>query len=191
MGTLSGGGGGWPPDELPELPPEWGAIVIPDDASELAREASRVRRELRWQARQLRWRRRLHLPQANPGPGAEDVPALGVPLLVILIATIATLTSLFVISWPTSPQRPDLDPTAVVTPSVGAPANSPGDPQAPSAGPGAPAPTTAGTPHALGAATRRSFGPGHVMFAGHVSFAGHVMFAGPGGAVTEPRGAST
>ncbi|MGC9668163.1 hypothetical protein ACNTMW_16610 [Planosporangium sp. 12N6] len=144
MGTLSGGNsGGWPPDELPELPPEWGPVVIPDDASELAREAAQVRRELRWRARERRWRRRLRLPPADPRPGDEDVPALGVPLLVILIATIATLTSLFVISWPSRPQRPDLQPTAVSTPSSPAPAPVSTDQRAPGTDD-----TT--TPHAFG-----------------------------------------
>jgi hypothetical protein len=167
MGTLSGGnGGGWPPDELPELPPEWGTIVIPDDASELAREATRVRRELRWQARERYWRRRLHLPRRNRRPGEEDLPALGVPLLVILIATIATLTSLFVISWPTRPQRPNLEPTAVATPSVGSPTTGPAQPPVPSAGPGVPGPTTAVAPHALGAVTSRPPGPAHLLFVG-------------------------
>jgi hypothetical protein len=153
MGTLSGGnGGGWPSDELPELPPEWGTIVIPDDASELTREATRVRRELRWRARELRWRRRLHLPQGNPRPHDEDIPALGVPLLVILIATIATLTSLFVIAWPTRSQRPELRPTAVTTPTVDRSAANPGNPPGPSSGPGPPVPSAAVTPRALGAA---------------------------------------
>jgi hypothetical protein len=186
MGTLSGGnGGGWPPDELPELPSEWGAIVIPDDASELAREATRVRRELRWQAFELRWRRRLHLPRANPGPGEEeDMPALGVPLLVILIATIATLTSLFVISWPTRPQQSDLQPTAVVTPSVGIPASGSGDPRAPSAGPDVPGPTAAVMPRALGTVTSRSLGPVHSV--GPV----HLVFVGPAGTTAQAPGTS-
>ncbi len=115
MGTQSGGnGGGWPPDGLPDLPPEWGTIVIPDDASELAQEAGRVRRELRREARQRRWRRRLHLRPARPKPTDEDEPTLGIPLMVISIAVIATLTSLFAIAWPTRPQRPDLQPTTAV-----------------------------------------------------------------------------
>lgn len=154
MGTLRGGnGGGWSPDELPDLPPEWGPVVIPDDPSELAREASKVRRQLRWQARRMRWRRRLHLP--GPRPGTEDGAALGVPLLVVLIATIATLTSLFIISWPTSPARPDLRPSAVATPSVGPPGNSTGQPSAAATAPAAPEPAATGTPPALGP-TRRS-----------------------------------
>jgi hypothetical protein len=176
MGTLSGGnGGGWPSDELPDLPPEWGTIVIPDDASELAREGARVRRELRWQARALRWRRRLHLPRAEPRPGEDDVPALGVPVLVILIATIATLTSLFVISWPTRPQQPDLAPTAVTTPSVGTPTSGADDPGTPSV---APRPTTTITPHARGAGTPRPLGPARV------------TLVSPDGATSWARGAS-
>ncbi|GAA1803104.1 hypothetical protein HC028_04985 [Planosporangium flavigriseum] len=163
MGTQSGGnGGGWPPDELPDLPPEWGTIVIPDDASELAREAARVRRELRWEARERRWRRRLHLPHADPRPGEEDIPALGVPVLVILIATIATLTSLFVISWPINSQRPDLQPTAVITPSAGAPAGGGGEAGIPSAEPGGSPPTSTGTPHALATGATTPFDPAHV-----------------------------
>ncbi|GII25314.1 hypothetical protein [Planosporangium mesophilum] len=141
MGTLSGGnGGGWPPDELPDLPPEWGRIVIPDDASELAQEAAKVRRELRAEARARRLKRRLHLPRTDLRPGESDAPPLGVPLLVILIATIATLTSLFVISWPTPPQRPQLQPTAVSTPSADAPSGTaPANQSVPNGGAGTPA----------------------------------------------------
>jgi hypothetical protein len=153
MGTLSGGdGGGWPSDELPELPPEWGTIVIPDDASELAQEAARVRRELRRLARGQRWRRRLHLPPSKPRKDDEEANALGVPLLVISIAVIATLTSLFAIAWPTRQQRPDLRPTAVASTPVatsvptGTPAGRAATPDP--AGPATPA--RSGIPHALG-----------------------------------------
>lgn len=159
MGTLSGGnGGGWPSDELPDLPPEWGPIVIPDDASELDREAARVRRELRWEARTLRWRQRLHLRPATrrSGTDEQDASALGVPILVILIATIATLTSLFVISWPIRPPQPDLAPTSVTTPSVDAPGSAAGDAGTPSAAPGGPGPNATGTPHALGGGPPRA-----------------------------------
>jgi hypothetical protein len=154
MGTLSGGdGGGWPPDELPELPPEWGAIVIPDDASELAQEATRVRRELRRQARRQRWRRRLHLPPPKSRDDDEEATTLGVPLLVISIAVIATLTSLFAIAWPTRQQRPDLRPTAVASPPGGtsAPAGGadvPTNPSNPSK-PDVSAPTGADTPRGI------------------------------------------
>jgi hypothetical protein len=145
MGTLSGGnGGGWPPDELPDLPPEWGAIVIPDDASELAQEAARARRELRRQAREQRWRRRLHLPPAKPKRDSEQ--SLGVPLLVILIAMIATLTSLFVIAWPTPQPRLDPEPSAVATTPAGGPVTAHGIPAGGSPGASQPAlPTPPGS----------------------------------------------
>jgi hypothetical protein len=174
MGTLSGGnGGGWPPDELPELPPEWGTIVIPDDASELAQEATRVRRELRRQARQLRWRRRLHLPPPKPRNDDEEGTTLGVPLLVISIAVIATLTSLFAIAWPTRPQRPDLRPTAVTSApgTAGTAGTLPGGTATAPAGgagsqSGAPATPTPGgsdTPHALGVPDVRLVDPDGVL----------------------------
>ena len=47
MGSLRGdNGGGRAPDGggLPDLPPEWGTIIIPDDAGELSREAAAIRR---------------------------------------------------------------------------------------------------------------------------------------------------
>jgi hypothetical protein len=154
MGTQSGGdGGGWTPDELPELPPEWGTIVIPDDASELAQEATKVRRELRRQERQRRWRRRLHLPPPRPRTDDEEATTLGVPLLVISIAVIATLTSLFAIAWPTRQLRPDLRPTAVAsTPVAGTPgtATPTGTATATPTGAATTAPTGTDKPRALG-----------------------------------------
>lgn len=101
MGTLGeSNSGDRPPngDGLPGLPPEWGNIVIPDDPAELAEEAETVRRELRSTVRGLRWRRRLGLGTR------PDQPSLGPPLLIMAIAVIATLTSLFAVAWP-KPQR--------------------------------------------------------------------------------------
>jgi hypothetical protein len=164
MGTRSGGnGGGQPPDGLPDLPPEWGIVIIPDDPSELAQESARVRRELRQQTRQRRWRRRLHLPPPQPQPAAgdEEAPTLGVPLLVISIAVIATLVSLFAVAWPNTQPRPHLEPTAVATTPAGGPvtgpAAGPAPADTPSTGPAAgttTAPTTpdAGVPPAVGPA---------------------------------------
>ena len=44
MGSLRGGDGdGRPPPDnggLPDLPPEWGTVVVPDDLAELEREAA-------------------------------------------------------------------------------------------------------------------------------------------------------
>lgn len=102
MGTLRGGNGDEQPpgggasDGMPDLPPEWGQIVIPDDVSALDDEAARVRRELRRDARRSRLRRWLRLA----GSGNHDTPSLGVPLAIMAIAVVATLISLFAVAWP-------------------------------------------------------------------------------------------
>lgn len=104
MGSLRGedGDGRPPPDNggLPDLPPEWGTVVIPDDLTELDREAAVIRRERRRDARRSRWRKRLGL---TPGPSDPDgeTPPVGVPLLIMSIAIIAALTSLFAITLTT------------------------------------------------------------------------------------------
>lgn len=100
MGTRGDNGGERPPDGggLPNLPPEWGVVVIPDDVSELDHEAGKIRRELRREARQSRWRRRLGLPSARHDD--DESPALGLPLLIMSIAIIATLITLFAMAWP-------------------------------------------------------------------------------------------
>jgi hypothetical protein len=109
MGTLRGDNGGDRPSEgggLPGLPPEWGTIVIPDDAAELQHEATVVRKEMRRHARRNRWRKRFGLPARTLRPGEDDAPTLGLPLLIMSIAIIATLTSLFAIAWPTRAGQP-------------------------------------------------------------------------------------
>jgi hypothetical protein len=130
MSTLGGGNGdGWPPegggqsDGLPGLPPEWGTVVIPDDPAELADEAAEVRRELRRQARRATWRRRLGLP---PRPaGEESQPSLGLPLLIMSIAVIATLTSLFAVAWPGRNNHQVLGPQASRGATAATPAGQP------------------------------------------------------------------
>ncbi|MBQ1018246.1 hypothetical protein KBX71_10280 [Micromonospora sp. D93] len=72
-----------PADGLPGLPPEWGRVVVPDDASALAAEAAQIRRELR---------------RASGLPGGPR--ALGLPLLVLLVAVLTTLAGLLVVTWP-------------------------------------------------------------------------------------------
>jgi hypothetical protein len=81
-----------PPDGLPDLPPEWGRVVVPDDASALAEEARQVRRELRAARRQATSRR--------PGPAGRAAPAL--PVLALLVAVLITLTGLAAVTWPRS-----------------------------------------------------------------------------------------
>ncbi len=120
MGTLRGDNGGGRPSDgggLPDLPPEWGVVIIPDDAAELDQEATQVRRELRRTARRERWRRRLGLPAPRPGSD-EESPALGLPLLIMAIAIMATLTSLFALAWPGRT-------TQTETPGLGSSAASP------------------------------------------------------------------
>ncbi|GAA0815204.1 hypothetical protein [Spirilliplanes yamanashiensis] len=97
MGSPGGNGGNRPPDgpvpdgptpdDLPELPPEWRELVVPDDASALAAEAAAVRAEL----------------QARRPPAGRRRPALRAPVLIMAIAvvvTLASLGSLFVAGWP-------------------------------------------------------------------------------------------
>ncbi|SCL20896.1 hypothetical protein GA0070616_2133 [Micromonospora nigra] len=69
--------------ELPDLPPEWGRVVVPDDAAALAAEAAQVRRELRGAAR-----------------GRTRRPALAYPALVIVVALLTTIGGLLVATWP-------------------------------------------------------------------------------------------
>lgn len=120
MGTLGGDNGGGRPSDgggLPDLPPEWGTIVIPDDLTELDDEAAVIRRDFRREARRNRWRKRFGRPPVYQR-GDDEPPALGLPLLIMSIAIIATLTSLFAIAWPhatksaPTPQQPS---TAVST----------------------------------------------------------------------------
>lgn len=122
MGTLRGdNGGGRPPDGggLPDLPPEWGTVVIPDDLAELDDEATTIRREVRREVRRNRWRRRLGRPAVYALPD-DDSPALGLPLLIMAIAIIATLTSLFAIAWPAHSNRtpPAAQPSAASASTV-------------------------------------------------------------------------
>jgi hypothetical protein len=100
MGTLRGGNGDEQPPGgggLPDLPPEWGPIVIPDDASALDHEAAALRRELRRDRRRSRWQWLLRFSTPR-----REAPSLGVPLAIMAIAVVATLISLFAVAWPDS-----------------------------------------------------------------------------------------
>ncbi|GAA2702681.1 hypothetical protein ACFY2R_24530 [Micromonospora olivasterospora] len=101
MGMPDADGSG-PTDGLPGLPPEWGRVVVPDDASALAEEAEQVRRELRRRAGRTRWRGRLGL-----APRPDGRLPLGLPLLVVLVAVLATVAGLFAVTWPRPPRTPD------------------------------------------------------------------------------------
>jgi hypothetical protein len=100
-----------PPDDggsqhggLPDFPPEWGAVVIPDDASELGREAALVRAELRRDIRRHRFRRAFGLP--DMATHGDRHPAIGVPIVIMAVAVLTTLISLFVVTWDRRPPQP-------------------------------------------------------------------------------------
>lgn len=89
-----------PPDpELPELPPEWGQVDIPDDPSALADEAERIRAEL---AEEKRTGRR----RAEASAGATEHTSIGTPLLIMSVAVLITLVSLFAMAWSGSTTTP-------------------------------------------------------------------------------------
>jgi hypothetical protein len=121
MGTVGNGNGGTPPDGggrpegVPDLPPEWGTVVIPDDLSELAEETEAIRRDLRRQARRETWGRRLGWPVRR---GSTE-SSLRLPLLIMAVAVLATLTSLFAVTW--SGRQPPVPPVARQTASAPAP----------------------------------------------------------------------
>lgn len=105
MSTHQGGNGGnVPPDgdhspdpELPELPPEWGEIAIPDDLSELAAETEQIQQEL---ARERREGGPVGRPATPTGGGrGSGEPSIGVPLLIMSVAVMITLISLFAMTW--------------------------------------------------------------------------------------------
>ncbi len=97
MGSPDGNNGGWPSDGgLPELPPEWRDVVIPDDPSALAAESSLVRAEMRQERRQERTRRIV-------GPATAGLRA---PLLIMGVAVLVTLASLFAAAWPGANRPP-------------------------------------------------------------------------------------
>lgn len=82
---------------LPDLPPDWGPVVIPDNPAELDAEAAQVRREQR-QARR-RARLRTLLGRVAPGPSSTGQPSVGVPLVIMAVAIVTTLISLFAVTW--------------------------------------------------------------------------------------------
>ncbi|MER7419347.1 hypothetical protein ABT346_21630 [Micromonospora peucetia] len=72
---------------LPDLPPEWGRVVVPDDASALVAEAEQLRREVRGTPH-----------RATRRPPAR--PPLALPALVLLVAVLTTLAGLAAVTWP-------------------------------------------------------------------------------------------
>ena len=112
MGVLRpDNGDAQPPDDggsqhggLPDFPPEWGSVVIPDDASELDHEAAALRAELRREIRRHRLRRAFGLPDTATQDGRHAT--VGVPIVVMIVAVLTTLISLFVVTWDRRPTPP-------------------------------------------------------------------------------------
>ncbi|WP_027659754.1 hypothetical protein [Salinispora fenicalii] len=80
---------------LPDLPPEWGRVVVPDNAAELSAEAKQVRRELN-----------------RPPPSGSVAPAL----LALLVTLVTVLAGLSATIWAQLPPAP-----AASTPATPAP----------------------------------------------------------------------
>jgi hypothetical protein len=116
VGRLSDNGSGWPhdggsPDDLPDLPEEWGVIVIPDDLSELADEVEAVRAELELTRPRTRWQRFAARPAVRRlhRAGAAGMRA---PVLIIALAVLVTLASLFASAWSGPARSPATQRTA-------------------------------------------------------------------------------
>jgi hypothetical protein len=128
MGDLRPDGTGVPPEdggshrgELPDFPPEWGPVIIPDDASELDGEAQALRRELRRHARQNTFRYAVGLRGRSTGRRHESSP-LGIPAVIMTVAVLTTLISLFVVVWGHEPTGPS--PTSSPTGAAPVPAST-------------------------------------------------------------------
>ena len=119
MGSRSDNGGDWPfdggsPDELPDLPEEWGVIVVPDDLSELAEEVEAIRAELRLDEPRTRWQRFAARPVVRLLRHLAAF-AFKAPVLIISMAILVTVASLFASAWPGPPRSPATQRTAGTT----------------------------------------------------------------------------
>src|SRR4051812_29211167 len=111
--------GGWSseggsPDDLPDLPEEWGVIVIPDDLAELSDEVEAVRAELRRAGKPTRWQRLLRRP-AMRRLSRFATGAVRAPVLIISMAVLVTVASLFASAWPGPPRQPSTQRTSSTT----------------------------------------------------------------------------
>jgi hypothetical protein len=106
------------PDDLPDLPEEWGVIVIPDDLSELDDEVVAIRAELRLAEKPTRWRRFANRPAARRIRRLFGT-TLRAPVLIISLAVLVTVASLFASAWPGPPRQPATQRTAATADSAG------------------------------------------------------------------------
>ncbi len=119
MSSQHNNGGGWPPDggspdDLPDLPEEWGVIVIPDDLSELDDEVRAVRAELRLPDDRTRWQRFVGRTPLGAFRGLATT-GIRAPMLIISLAVLVTLASVFASAWPGPPRSPATQRTATST----------------------------------------------------------------------------
>ena len=105
---------GGSPDDLPDLPEEWGVIVIPDDLAELSDEVAAVRAELRLSEPPGGWRRLSRRPAVRRLRRLATA-TLRAPVLIISLAVLVTVASLFASAWPGPPRQPATQRTATTT----------------------------------------------------------------------------
>ncbi|WP_430781346.1 hypothetical protein [Actinoplanes sp. G11-F43] len=109
-------GGGSPDDfdGFPDFPEEWGVIVIPDDLSELSEEVEAVRAELRTGPPLTRWQLFARRPAIRR---VRRFGALLVrtPALIISVAVLVTIASLFASAWPGPARQPATQRTGGTT----------------------------------------------------------------------------
>ncbi|SDT75515.1 hypothetical protein [Actinoplanes derwentensis] len=108
--------GGESPDDLPDLPEEWGVIVIPDDLSELADEVEAVRAELRTGPPLTRWQLFVRRPAIRRTRRFGSL-LMRTPALIVSVAVLVTIASLFASAWPGPARQPATQRTSGTTES--------------------------------------------------------------------------
>ncbi|BFU41979.1 hypothetical protein [Krasilnikovia sp. MM14-A1004] len=116
MGSFKDNGNEWPPDGassdgLPDLPEEWGLIVVPDDLSELADEVAAIQAELHLTLPRTPWQRFTARPVVR-GLRRLATAGLHAPVLIISMAILITVASLFASAWPGTGRAPATQRTA-------------------------------------------------------------------------------
>ncbi|GIE34239.1 hypothetical protein Ait01nite_072840 [Actinoplanes italicus] len=106
--------GGGTPDDLPDFPEEWGVIVIPDDLSELADEVAAVRAELHTGPPLTRLQRLARRPSVRRLRRFGTL-LVRTPALIISMAVLVTVASLFASAWPGPPRQPVTQRTSSTT----------------------------------------------------------------------------
>jgi hypothetical protein len=106
--------GGGTPDDLPDFPEEWGVIVIPDDLSALADEVAAVRAELHTGPPLTRVQRLARRPSVRRLRRFGTF-LIRTPALIVSMAVLVTVASLFASAWPGPPRQPTTQRTSNTT----------------------------------------------------------------------------